>query len=331
MANPSVSIIIPAYNAQKTIASCLQAVLHQDYPNILEVIVVDDGSTDRTPQIAKSFQQVKCFSQKNSGPATARNRGIREAGGELIAFTDADCLARPDWISLLVRNFSEPKVAVVAGSYGIVNKESSLAESIHREIRFRHLHLMPKFPKSFGSYNFCAGRNILVEVGGFDTGYRFASGEDNDLSYKVLKAGYKICFDPDAVVDHYHPEHVGGYLKGQFRHGFWRAKMYKDHPDMAKGDDYTFWKDMVEVPLAMISLSFLAGYFSHFFWLTLSGYGAFCLLFFVEFFYAFRVTEDFSYVPFWGSVTTLRAYARTFGFLLGLVEFFLPQASKKSK
>ena len=331
MSNPSVSIIIPVYNAEKTIAACLQAVLHQDYENVLEVIAVDDGSTDRTPQIAKSFHQVRRFSQKNSGPAAARNRGIEESRGELIAFTDADCLPRADWISRLVKNVGGPKVAVVAGSYGIVNVESSLAVSIHREIHFRHHRLMPKFSKSFGSYNFCARRNVLVELGGFDAGYRYASGEDNDLSYKVLKAGYKIYFEQDAVVDHYHPEHVWRYLKGQFRHGFWRAKMYRDHPDMAKGDDYTFWKDMAEVPLSIISAMFFLGFLGHFIWLTFAGYAAFCVLFFIEFFYAFRVMEDLAYVPFWGSVTTLRAYFRTFGFLLGLVEFFLPKAAKKSK
>ena len=274
---------------------------------------------------------MRYFSQKNAGPATARNKGIQESRGELIAFTDADCVPSPSWISLLVKNFTDTKIAVVAGSYGIINRENSLAMSIHREIRFRHLHLMPKFPKSFGSYNFCAKRNILVDLGGFDTTYRFASGEDNDLSYKILKAGYKIYFDPDAIVDHHHPDEVWGYLKSQFRHGFWRAKMYKDHPKMTKGDDYTFWKDMLEVPLVIASLLFLLGWVSHISWLTLLGYGSFCFLLGVEFFYAFRVTKDFSYVPFWGSVTTLRAYARTFGFLFGLVEFFLPKASKKSK
>ena len=331
MSNPSVSIIIPVYNADKTMAACLQAVLQQDYSNVLEVIVVDDGSTDRTPQIAKSFQTVKYFFQENAGPAAARNKGIRESGGELTAFTDADCLPRPNWISQLVKNFAEAKIAVVAGSYGIVNVESSLAVSIHREISFRHHRLLPKFPKSFGSYNFCARRNILVDLGGFDAGYRYASGEDNDLSYKILKAGYKIYFEPEAIVDHHYPEQVWRYLKSQFRHGFWRAKMYKDHPGMAQGDDYTFWKDMVEVPLSIISVMFLIGFWGHFIWLTFAGYAAFCMLFFIEFFYAFRVTEDISFVPFWSSVTTLRAYARTFGFLCGLVEFFLPKASKKIK
>ena len=331
MSSASISIVIPAFNAQKTIAQTLQAVLSQDYEQLFEVIVVDDGSTDKTAQIVQSFQQVRYIYQPNSGPATARNRGIDESHGELVCFTDSDCLPRTDWISELVRYFSEPNIAVVAGSYGIANDKNLLASCIHQEIIFRHNKLIPIFSKSFGSYNFCARKNILQALGGFDTHYRYASGEDNDLSYKILKAGYKIYFARSALVDHHHPEKVLKYLRDQFQHGFWRVKMYCDHPDMMVGDDYTFWKDVVEVPLVLVSLIFVAGFIFHSALLSLLGYVAFCVLLLLEFYFAFSVLTDFFAIPFWASVTALRAYARTFGFFSGLVEISLPKAVKKSK
>ena len=103
---------------------------------------------------------------------------------------------------------------------------------------------MPQYPKSFGSYNFCIKKNIFDEVNGFDENYKNASGEDNDLSYKIGNAGYKIYFNKEMLVKHHHPEKVWKYLKEQYQHGFWRAKMYKDHPCMIMGDDYTYWKDI---------------------------------------------------------------------------------------
>ncbi|MBF0504727.1 MAG: glycosyltransferase [Candidatus Omnitrophica bacterium] len=319
----AISVIIPAYNASATIGRTLFALTSQDYAGGFEVIVVDDGSLDNTANIVASFPAVRYVRQENAGPASARNHGARLAKGEYFAFTDSDCVPNKDWISQLIKGFEQNQVGVVAGSYGIANPKSILAGCVWAEIVWRHSHLMPDFPKAFGSYNFCVKKNVFEAVKGFNTGYRMASGEDNDLSYKIIKAGWLIYFQRKAVVDHYHPTEVNRYLKEQFRHGFWRVKMYRDHPRMMRGDGYTYWKDIIEMPWAGgigvgIVLSVLNfGGFKH---LT-----CFLLLSFLvfEILSAFLITRRFFRGIFFGFILFLRAFARMFGFSSGFFSISL--------
>lgn len=244
-----VSIVIPVYNRASLIGSVIEALLDQAY-RPFEIIIVDDGSTDNTERIVSSYQ-VKYIYQENRGPAAARNRGFRESGGDIIAFIDSDCIARKDWLENLIKGFDSPEVGAVAGSYDIANPESLLSRLIHEEIKWRHSGFK-RYIRAFGSYNVAIRREVFEKVGGFDETYRTASGEDNDLSYRILKAGYKIRFMPDALVAHYHTEKLFKYLKEQYRHAFWRMKLYKDHPDMIRGDDYTKFRDALEMPVAVL-------------------------------------------------------------------------------
>jgi glycosyltransferase involved in cell wall biosynthesis len=312
--NPvSVSVIIPAYNASATIGRALEALSKQNCFQPFEVIVVDDGSFDNTGTIVCSFPSVKYIRQDNAGPAAARNRGAGLAQGEFLAFTDSDCIPHEDWISQLMAGFGQPQVGVVAGSYGIANPESRLARCVYKEILWRHCHLMPDYPNSFGSYNFCVRKNVFEAVGGFDTGYRAASGEDNDLSYKITQSGWRIYFQRQALVDHYHPALVAKYLKEQFRHGFWRVKMYQDHPRMMRGDGYTFWKDIIEMPLGVCSL-----------------FGGVILLPFLifEIICALIVMRCFFDGIFFGFVFLFRAFARLLGFSTGIMSLLFKKRVK---
>ncbi|MFP6582216.1 MAG: glycosyltransferase family A protein, partial [Candidatus Hydrogenedentota bacterium] len=104
----TVSIIIPAYNAEATLAECLEACLAQTY-SVEEVIVIDDGSTDNTATIAREYD-VTYVPQDNAGPAVARNHGARVASGDVIALTDSDCIPEPNWIEQLMSGFDEENV-----------------------------------------------------------------------------------------------------------------------------------------------------------------------------------------------------------------------------
>ncbi len=329
MSKLSVTVVVPAYNCKKTIRSCLQAIIGQTYP-VSKIVIVDDGSKDQTPEIVKVFKNVVYLRQDNAGPAAARNRGAQEAQTDIIFFTDSDCIPEKNWIETSIKHFDDLTVGAVAGSYGIANKESLLAQCIHDEIIFRHEHLFPKFVKSFGSYNVGIRKNIFEKVAGFDVGYRFASGEDNDLSYKILKAGFKIYFEKDSKVGHFHTNSVKKYLREQSRHGFWRAKMYFDHPDMMKGDDYTFWKDMIEVPWSLAICLFFWGALLG--WIKSDGLLLAALsLFGLEFYFAFLITQKFFAAIFYGFVMGLRALARTFGFSSGIFQILLNKMTKKNK
>lgn len=341
MVFPKVSIIIPAYNAERSIVHTLEAALNAAsiYRNMptssgegrfVEIIVVDDGSTDRTKDEILRFPTVKYFFQSNAGPASARNRGAEEAEGDILFFTDADCRPYPDWIVAMLPHFEKPQVAVVAGSYGIANPEERLSRCIHQEILFRHTVLMPEYPKYFGSFNFAVRREVFREVGGFDTRYRNASGEDNDLSYKISSRKHKIYFARDALVDHYHTEQLSRYLAEQHRHGFWRVRMYLDHPRMAGGDGYTFWKDIVEIAEAGLVYLGIILIFLGFFIVGLSlAAGALVLLAAVNVLFGIKFTGNFADGLFFGDVMTLRAFSRANGFLSGVLRSIFYLKDKK--
>ena len=310
-----VSVVIPVYNGAATLGRALAACLGQDYSGPVEVIVVDDGSTDQTAEVTASFPTVRYLSQANAGPAAARTRGALAASGEVICFTDADCVPHPDWVSRLMSGFNQPAVAAVCGTYGLANPQSLLARCVQAEILFRHAR-MPDYPRVFGSYNVAIRRRIFFEIKGFDSRYRRASGEDNDLSYRILAAGHRIYFARAAVVDHVHPARVGRYLLEQCRHGFWRARMYRAHPRMARGDDYTFWKDSLEVAtvffLPLGGVLFLLGR-------PAPLAGAMALLVLINFYFSARMTRAFYPGVFFAAVMLVRSVARAAGLAGGLL------------
>jgi len=244
-----VSVIIPAYNAETTLAECIEACLAQTYPDT-EVIVVDDGSTDATSRIARGFP-VHYVRQDNRGPAAARNRGAVVAKGAVLAFTDADCVPEPDWLERLLGRFKEGVVAV-GGTYGIANPEAPLAKMIHAEIALRH----DRFEADIdflGSFNVAYRREAFDAVGGFDERFSRASAEDNDLAYRLHDAGGRLVLVKDAVVRHYHPARMGPYLLTQMRHGYWRMKLYAKHPGRARGDTYAGPGDLIAPPLSLVA------------------------------------------------------------------------------
>ncbi|GAB4257112.1 MAG: hypothetical protein Kow0092_03700 [Deferrisomatales bacterium] len=323
---PQASVLVPCYNGASTVARLLEALAAQDTARPFEVIVVDDGSTDRTPSVLAEWAEahpdfpLQVLRQDNAGPAAARNRAAREARGRWLLFTDADCAPRPDWIETTVSCLeANPDAGAVGGSYDIANAHSPLARLIHAEILWRHSRMGPRI-RFAGSYNLGIDRELFLSLGGFSTRYRTASGEDNDLSYRILKAGRAIAFCPASRVAHHHTERLGQYLKEQYRHGKWRALLYRRHPDMMRGDDYTGLKDVAEVPLALAAAaSGLAApgapALLPVFLLTAATLGALELLGALE---VARRRPGVAPLPLAG-MTFLRAFARGGGLLAGLV------------
>ncbi len=243
-----VSIVIPAFNSAATMGECLDACRSQTHGET-EIIVVDDGSTDDTATIVKALP-VHYLRQENRGPAAARNRGVEAAEGEIIAFTDADCVPEPEWIERLLEDF-DSAAAAVGGAYAIANPNSLFAHMVHTEIVLRHA----RFDRDvdfLGSFNLAIRRKDFEEAEGFDESFTYASAEDNDLAYRLKDAGKSLRFSPNARVAHYHPSHLLPYLRSQSRHGFWRMKLYAKHPGRARGDRYAGLPDFAGPPLALI-------------------------------------------------------------------------------
>ena len=319
-----VSVVIPAYNAERTIGEAVVHSLSQTRGSLqVELIVVDDGSTDDTAAIAEAAGAT-VIRQQNAGPAAARNRGWQSATGTFLCFTDSDCIPIAGWLENLLDGFTDSHVGAVAGSYEIANPSSWLARWVQQEIMERHKRMLP-FIRAFGSYNVAIPRHVLQATGGFDPVYRRASGEDNDLSYRIIKKGWRIAFRPQARVSHYHPEKLWQYLMEQYRHGFWRAKLYKNHPDMVGGDDYTRLRDRLEPILVLGIMGFSI--------VSVLGITGFTwpLLVFLAAYTFIHLSWPMSWwlgegkadaLPYCG-VTFLRGFTRTFGLVVGLLRFAL--------
>ena len=346
-----ISVIIPSYNSEKTIQKTILSVKNQQglekYP---EIIVVDDGSKDGTLKLLNKIDGITVITQKNSGPATARNNGAKIANGDILAFTDSDTVPRKDWLKNLTAPFESKDIVATTGTYSIENKKSKLAQLIQSEIEYKHSKYKD-FIAFGGTYNLAIRKDLFEQIGGFNEDYKKASGEDVDICYKILNKGYKIRFVKEAVVGHFHPENLYKYLKTQLNHGFWRVKLYFDHPNKVTGDDYTGFREIIETLLAGFSIisPFIfvcpkppffkggclpkadKGIFK-----CLSILPIISLLFieysFVSILYSNRFKSN-NILPsklISAIIISLRAIFRTFGFIKGLI-LFMPNTINRSK
>lgn len=234
-----ISVVVPAYNSEKTIKRCLDSLFSQSFDEPYEIVVVDDGSKDKTAEIVKEYPKVKYVFQKNAGPAAARNMGWQTAKGEIVVFTDSDCVLDKNWLKEMVEPINNKEIAAVGGVYDkSANEKSLLANLIGEEIKYRYSKI-GKYTDAHGSYSLAVRKDLLKELNGFNEFYPVATAEDFDLCYRITALGYKIFLNNKAKLAHHHPEKLWRYLKTQFRHGFYRVKLYRDNPKKAGGDKYS--------------------------------------------------------------------------------------------
>ncbi|MGB2985785.1 MAG: glycosyltransferase [Phycisphaerae bacterium] len=251
MSTDFVSLVVPGRNCAGTIRQCLDAVTPLlERTRLREIIFVDDGSTDDTAKIVAEFP-VTYVTGDGKGPGAARNVGWRAARHPLVWFVDSDCVAEPDALDRLLPHLDDPKVGGVSGSYGIMNPESLLACLIHEEIIERH-RAMPQRVDFLATFNVIYRREILERLDGFDE--RFLKGQDAELSFRVMAAGYELGFDFDSRVKHYHSSRWRGYLRTQRDQGYWRVWLHLSHSGHAVSDSYSNWVDHMQPPLAMLVL-----------------------------------------------------------------------------
>lgn len=255
---PRVSVIIPVYNVEKIIGHCLKAMFNQSCSNDLyEVIVVDDGSTDGTERVVKNYPVIY-IQQKNQGPAVSRNRGVQEAKGEIILFTDSDCTTDTNWINEMIKPFEDPKVMAVKGAYK--NRQRSFMArfaQIEFEERFEMLRRVDSIDM-VDTYSAGFRRETFLQMGGFDSSFPVANNEDTEFSYRMSKLGYRMVFHPHAIVYHLsHPDSIKKYVIQKFGRGYWRMIVYKRFPDKMFKDSYTPQSLKIQILFLYLSISIL--------------------------------------------------------------------------
>ncbi len=215
-----VTLAIPCFNAARFIGATLDSVNLLD-PAPDEIIVVDDGSTDNSGNIISRYPDVRwIIHEKNEGIAAARNTALDAASNGIIVFIDADVIAPPELIYDLTRHYCDDKIAGVGGRALEANSKSNY-DRWRGETLFQGWgdHFLPDTPFLFGlcsSYR----KEILERIGGFNNRYK-VSGEDMDISFRLRKAGYRLVYEPAAVVDHMRSDTKETLEKMTYRHCFW--------------------------------------------------------------------------------------------------------------
>jgi lipopolysaccharide/colanic/teichoic acid biosynthesis glycosyltransferase/glycosyltransferase involved in cell wall biosynthesis len=233
-----ISVIIPAYNAERTLRACLDALKAQTGVTDFEVIVVDDGSTDNTASIAKATG-AQVIRQPHQGPAVARNRGVEAACGDIVAFTDADCEPAPDWIQQMSAPFADPDVSGAKGTYRTRQRElTARFVQLEYEDKYDRLARQPRID-FVDTYSAAYRRTVFLENGGFDSVFSTASVEDQELSFRLSQKGYRLVFVPAAKVYHQHDRTLGEYIHRKSGIGYWKALLVRWHPEKVMHDSHT--------------------------------------------------------------------------------------------
>jgi glycosyltransferase involved in cell wall biosynthesis len=256
--NTDVTVIVPAYNAEATLGDTLDALEAQDHPPV-DVIVVDDGSTDRSPDIARKYvgrsrHRVTVLEQDNKGPAAARNRGVEATDADIIVFLDADCVPPPDWLAALTGALNDDVVGASCG-YFPVNPEHLVARFVDHEIARRQERSLGKEVDVLATYATAYRRDAFLAAGGFSTDFRTASGEDFDLAFTLHQKGGRLLFTDAGRVGHHHPPSLDIYLRQQYHRGYWRVPMYLRNRDkFVRGDSYTGYEAQTQFILANLAV-----------------------------------------------------------------------------
>ncbi len=240
---PRVTILIPAYNEESAIVETVEAALASGYPR-LEVLVVDDGSADRTADLVRENfgrdRRVRLLQQPNRGKPAALNHGLSEATGQVIVSIDADTIVDPEAVPRLVRHFADPKVGAVAGNVKVANRNKWITRwqaleyitSQNLEKRaFDLLNCIPVVPGAAGAWR----ADVLRESGGF-SGDTVA--EDTDLTLTIRRNGWKILYDEDAIGRTEVPETVDTLIRQRFRWTYGTLQAVWKHRDTAGNPKY---------------------------------------------------------------------------------------------
>ncbi len=224
----SVSVVVPVYNAKRTIAGTVRSLLALEYDaGRTEVIVVDNASTDGSAEVLAQFSdRIRVICEPRRGRSQARNAGLRAARYPIAAFIDADCTASPDWLSHLVPRLNEPDIGVAGGRIRALRPCNALEEFGER-LHDQRLSIEEFRPPYVITSNWASRRDVLLEIGAFDEKLRRA--EDCDLSYRIQQAGYRLVYEDRAIVSQRNRSTLPALFGEGFQNGYYSVPVLHKH------------------------------------------------------------------------------------------------------
>lgn len=236
---PKISILIPAFNEEKVISECLSSLVAQTFQDF-EALIIDDASTDNTKSLIESFaaahpHKIILKEYGKVGPGRARNRAAKDATGEFLVFTDADCVATTTWLEEIVKGFDHESVGSTGGPH--LAHPSSTDFQLKVEDFFSLTSFAGGFYKKNSDFriretshnplcNVAYRSEIFHRLNGFKED--LWPGEDVEMDLKVKDAGFKITYNPRAVVYHHRPETIQQFRKVMHAYGRSQGKMVRD-------------------------------------------------------------------------------------------------------
>ena len=259
MNQPFFSVIVPVFKRGGELEDGLNAFANLDYPpHRFEVIIVDDGSPKSPGPIVDKFSgkmDVRLVLQHHAGPAAARNRGIKEARGEFIAFTDSDCQVDRNWLTVLASEFAKSPEAVVGG-HTINRLEGNIYSSASQMIidyLYSYYNKDPGHSQFLTSNNLAFPAEILRSLGGFNQKFSHPAAEDRDLCDRCVLNGYQLFYSPEAIVYHSHHLHLISFWIQHFNYGrgaflFHTARKKRNKSEI-KIEPLSFYFDFLKYPM----------------------------------------------------------------------------------
>jgi glycosyltransferase involved in cell wall biosynthesis len=245
--SPKISVVVACYNGGRTLQPCLDSLGRLNYPSF-EVIIVDDGSTDITPQVASLYKNFRCLRQPHLGLAVARNAGIAAADGEIVAFTDADCRADEDWLYYLAGDLLKGSFVGVGGHNFLPQDDSAVAAAVMVSPGGpAHVMLTDRQAEHIPGCNMAFYKWALADIGGFDPIFHRA-GDDVDVCWRLQERGFRIGFSPSGFVWHYRRSTVAAYLRQQSGYGEAEAMLVRRHPENFNVFGGGIWQGRIYTP-----------------------------------------------------------------------------------
>lgn len=223
------SIIIPSYNRPTCLQKCLRSLTQLQYPrDQFEVIVVDDGSAVPIESIVASLQKlltITLIRQANSGPAQARNRGAAQAKGTFLVFTDDDCEPTPNWLQAIETQLKQLSDALIGGQTQNALPENPYSTASQLLIDYLYTYYNAAgAPNFFASNNFTVPAEMFRKLGGFDSRFPIAAGEDREFCDRWLQQKYRMIYAPEVQIKHAHNLSLRSFWQQHFNYGrgaFW--------------------------------------------------------------------------------------------------------------
>ena len=228
-----VSVIVPVYNGELTIEDCIESILAQSFERIdLELLLIDNASADGTASVLDRYRdRATILREEKRGPAAARNRGLLNATGDIVAFTDADCIVEHDWLNRITRPLHDQTVGIAGGTI-LARKPCNAIEEFGERIHDHRMAIEYASPPYAITMNWASRRSVIDEVGPFDE--ELLRCEDCDLAYRIVAAGYRIVHEPSAVVYHRNEQTFAGLMEEGYAHGYHSIALLRKHEEFVR-------------------------------------------------------------------------------------------------